>query len=265
MRYHTHAIAALATAALVGCGGAQVDDVETTTTEPVGQITYFELGLDDALREACNAFELPEPKFKVDSAKVDDQTKTALTGLATCLNGPMKTMTVRLVGHADLRGTDDYNQKLGLERARSVKNVLTDNGVDAARITVVSHGEAEATGTSEKERRVEVDAQGKASAGTGALTVRRVTIYGVRPVAASATLEEHRDPDGDGADEPEVYVRPKAAGGAAMTEQGDPDGDGADEPPKKPLAKPKVNKTAGTAPMTEQGDPDGDGADEPVE
>lgn len=182
--------AALATAALVGCGGAQIDDVET---RPVGEITYFELGLDDALRAACDAFELPEPKFKVDSAKLDAQTKTALTGLATCLNGPMETMTVRLVGHADPRGTDDYNQKLGLDRARSVKNVLTDNGVDAARITVVSHGEAEATRVSPAERRVDVDAQGEMPpADTEILTLRRVTIYGVRPVSTDTSPTDGR-------------------------------------------------------------------------
>ncbi|MEZ4433626.1 MAG: OmpA family protein [bacterium] len=234
-----------ATALIAGCGGkAHIEDTPNVdTAEPVGELTYWEVGLDDALREACQAFDLPEPTFRVDSAEVSEQGRTALAGLAACLNGPMSTMTVRLVGHADVRGTEEYNQELGLERARSVKQVLTQNGVMDNRITVVSHGEAEATGTAESDRRVEVNPQGQMSAADRAAMMRRITIYGVRPVEADVTLEERGDPDGDGADEPETVVRPKAqGGGSAFEEQGDPDGDGADEPPKPVKAKPKSSR-----------------------
>lgn len=228
-----------ATALLTACGGkAHVEDTPTMGSDADASYTYYEVGLDNALREACQEFDLPPPTFRFDSAQVDDKTRTALTGLAACLNGPMSTMTVRLVGHADVRGPDDYNHELGLERAESVKNVLTQNGVTADRITIGSHGEAEASGTAPHERRVDVTSQGDMPAATAG-TLRRVTIYGVRPVdsqgGTTTTFEERRDTDGDGVDEPETVVRPNqpaAQGTGAMEETGDPDGDGVDEPAK---------------------------------
>jgi peptidoglycan-associated lipoprotein len=43
-------------------------------------------------------------------------------------------------GHADERGTRDYNLALGERRANSAKNYLTSIGVDASRIQTVSYG-----------------------------------------------------------------------------------------------------------------------------
>lgn len=48
---------------------------------------------------------------------------------------------IRISGHADERGSDQYNDALGQRRAASTKRYLTDNGIDAARITIVSYGE----------------------------------------------------------------------------------------------------------------------------
>ncbi len=43
-------------------------------------------------------------------------------------------------GHADERGTREYNLALGERRANSAKNFLIANGVPAARLTVISWG-----------------------------------------------------------------------------------------------------------------------------
>lgn len=48
---------------------------------------------------------------------------------------------IRISGHADERGSDQYNDALGQRRAAAAKRYLTDNGIDAARITIVSYGE----------------------------------------------------------------------------------------------------------------------------
>lgn len=45
-----------------------------------------------------------------------------------------------LEGHADERGTRDYNLALGERRANSAKNYLVSLGVDASRISTVSYG-----------------------------------------------------------------------------------------------------------------------------
>lgn len=43
-------------------------------------------------------------------------------------------------GHADERGTRDYNLALGERRANAAKNYLVSLGVDAGRLTTVSYG-----------------------------------------------------------------------------------------------------------------------------
>ena len=49
---------------------------------------------------------------------------------------------VRLVieGHADERGTREFNLALGDRRAQTVKNYLTDHGIAAGRLRTVSYG-----------------------------------------------------------------------------------------------------------------------------
>lgn len=49
-------------------------------------------------------------------------------------------VTVTVEGHADERGTREYNLALGERRATSVKNYLTAMGVDAARVNTISYG-----------------------------------------------------------------------------------------------------------------------------
>lgn len=48
---------------------------------------------------------------------------------------------IRLTGHADERGSDEYNLALGQRRAATVKRYLTDRGLSDSRVGVVSMGE----------------------------------------------------------------------------------------------------------------------------
>jgi peptidoglycan-associated lipoprotein len=48
---------------------------------------------------------------------------------------------VRISGHADERGSDEYNLALGNRRAAAAKRYLEGKGVDASRIEVISYGE----------------------------------------------------------------------------------------------------------------------------
>lgn len=49
-------------------------------------------------------------------------------------------VTVTVEGHADERGTREYNLALGERRSASVKNYLAALGVDAARVQTISYG-----------------------------------------------------------------------------------------------------------------------------
>ena len=48
---------------------------------------------------------------------------------------------VTIAGHADERGSDEYNLALGNRRAASAKRYLENKGVDGSRLDVVSYGE----------------------------------------------------------------------------------------------------------------------------
>ena len=49
-------------------------------------------------------------------------------------------LTVTIEGHADERGTREYNLALGERRANSAKNFLVSLGVDARRVATISYG-----------------------------------------------------------------------------------------------------------------------------
>lgn len=49
-------------------------------------------------------------------------------------------LSVTIEGHADERGTREYNLALGERRANSVKNYLTALGVSASRLNTISYG-----------------------------------------------------------------------------------------------------------------------------
>lgn len=48
---------------------------------------------------------------------------------------------VRISGHCDERGSDEYNLALGNRRATAAKQYLVSHGIDAGRIETVSYGE----------------------------------------------------------------------------------------------------------------------------
>jgi peptidoglycan-associated lipoprotein len=50
-------------------------------------------------------------------------------------------LRLRVVGHADDRGSDEYNLALGMRRATSAKDYLVRLGIEAGRIEVASLGE----------------------------------------------------------------------------------------------------------------------------
>jgi peptidoglycan-associated lipoprotein len=52
---------------------------------------------------------------------------------------------VLIEGHADDRGTNEYNLALGQSRARATRDALVSRGVGAPRITLVSYGEERPT------------------------------------------------------------------------------------------------------------------------
>nr|WP_237219865.1 peptidoglycan-associated lipoprotein Pal [Sphingomonas arenae] len=88
--------------------------------------------------------------FGTDKFDLDDASRATLTAQAKWLiANPAVRASVE--GHADERGTREYNQALGERRANSAKNFLIAQGVPANRLLTISWGKERpvATGSDE--------------------------------------------------------------------------------------------------------------------
>jgi peptidoglycan-associated lipoprotein len=77
--------------------------------------------------------------FDTDSYSLDAQSRATLDAQATWL-GRNAAVRVTIEGHADERGTREYNLALGDRRANSARDYLQSRGVAAARMQTISWG-----------------------------------------------------------------------------------------------------------------------------
>ena len=77
--------------------------------------------------------------FDFDKSFVRDDAKAAMKANADWLKANPK-VKVKIEGNCDERGTKEYNQALGQRRASSAKKYLTDLGISAKRISLISYG-----------------------------------------------------------------------------------------------------------------------------
>jgi peptidoglycan-associated lipoprotein len=78
--------------------------------------------------------------FEYDQATVRTTDQTILDRKAAILGANPK-VKLQISGHADERGSDEYNLALGNRRAAAAKRYLENKGIDASRMDVVSYGE----------------------------------------------------------------------------------------------------------------------------
>ena len=112
------------------------------------------------IKKACGITDA-EAYFGFDSANVREPDRVVLKKLAVCFStGPLAGRQMRLVGHADPRGDEEYNRVLGQRRADNVKGAIASQGLDSAKMLTTSRGEDDATGTEDaswsRDRRVDI-------------------------------------------------------------------------------------------------------------
>ena len=77
--------------------------------------------------------------FAFDSAALTAEAQATLTRQAALLKmNPSATVTIE--GHCDERGTREYNLALGERRASASRDFLLAQGIDAARVRIISYG-----------------------------------------------------------------------------------------------------------------------------
>jgi peptidoglycan-associated lipoprotein len=93
-----------------------------------------------SLRQYCIG---SDPFFHYDSDRTTPEDQRRLLALVACMmTGPLKDRRIQLTGRADPRGTEAFNEALGLERANRVKAFLVDHGVPSDRVQTASVGKA---------------------------------------------------------------------------------------------------------------------------
>jgi peptidoglycan-associated lipoprotein len=154
---------------LVGCSQDTLPDpdaTDTTYNDDAGDASTDAMG-DDSY-DSGEFFEDPSAGelatviyFDFDSSEVRAADQDVISRHAMQL-GNNPNVRVRLEGHADERGSREYNIGLGERRAQAVRQMLMIQGVSASQIATVSFGEerAVAFGSSEADyaqnRRVEL-------------------------------------------------------------------------------------------------------------
>ncbi len=78
--------------------------------------------------------------FEFDKADVLSGDEANLSRKAAILSANT-VVRLRISGHADERGSDEYNLALGNRRAAAAKRYLVNKGVEAGRLEVISYGE----------------------------------------------------------------------------------------------------------------------------
>ena len=107
-----------------------------------------------ALNEAFRAAAKDTVTFEFNRIALDSSARAALDQQVTWLKANQH-VRMTVVGHADRVGTDAYNDRLGLRRAKAVVAYLARHGISRGRLDAVeSRGEREpVVDTEERERR----------------------------------------------------------------------------------------------------------------
>ncbi len=92
----------------------------------------------------------PDVNFDFDKHGLNDLGRGRAHQIAQLL-AKDSTLKIVLQGNADYKGSNEYNEKLGMNRAEAVRQELVSLGVDASRLSTVTFGESQPVLTEEED------------------------------------------------------------------------------------------------------------------
>lgn len=120
----------ISTLPLVAC----TSNMDITQQNPFTFTPKNTLPVDEVLRLTHHTF------FNYDSFSIDESSASNILAHAKFLVNHPNTR-IQVEGHADDKGSDEYNRALGLQRAESVTNLLRTYGVKEDQIILRSYSE----------------------------------------------------------------------------------------------------------------------------
>jgi peptidoglycan-associated lipoprotein len=122
----------------IGAGGATGGEGVTTSAASEGGAWY-----GDPLQNPNSLLATRVIYFDFDQSSISPAYRELVSAHAEYL-ATHPEVTVRLEGHADERGTREYNLGLGEQRANAVRSLMMAEGVASNQMVVVSYGEERA-------------------------------------------------------------------------------------------------------------------------
>lgn len=105
---------------------------------------------------------IPDVLFGFDRSDLTDDARQRVSAAGGSIDRLSGGREISVEGHADARGRAEYNVRLSLQRAETVRDELANGGLDRERMRVVGHGESQPIADNETEdgraqnRRVEI-------------------------------------------------------------------------------------------------------------
>ena len=148
MKWSNLLLSAILATSLVGCEfqpKKRADDSQTqqdqTTQQDQAQSADLQGGYDvKSLDDPNSPLSRRVIYFDLDSSSISEEDRELIRAHADFLVANPHISAI-LEGHADERGTREYNYALGMRRANAVKDYLTKKGISSRRIKTVSYGE----------------------------------------------------------------------------------------------------------------------------
>lgn len=126
------------------------DDVAAGDVSADPNVASKDLQFDPLGSDSGNIPGLKTVNFELDKSSLNESARGQLADNAKWIK-EHPNLTIQIEGHCDNRGSVEYNLALGERRAQSVKNYLTNLGVDGKRLTIISYGEEKPVATGDTE------------------------------------------------------------------------------------------------------------------
>lgn len=121
-------------------GGAATSGIDSGGDGSMSALPGDDMGAAERLAQTDGPLSNRTIYFEYDSAALTDESIAILETHGSFIAGNGE-VSVRLEGHADERGSREYNIGLGDRRAQSVRRVLLFQGAATGQIDTVSYGE----------------------------------------------------------------------------------------------------------------------------
>ena len=118
--------------------------------DPYGNGTYGENGINGSYADGSKGYGngsngynngaggVQNVYFNVDQYAITSEKLSIISNNANLLRGE----NIKIEGHCDATGSDEYNYALGLRRAKAAKDAMVSNGIDSNSISLMSMGES---------------------------------------------------------------------------------------------------------------------------